>query len=200
MVRRSSSENIRFISFRDSTYAYDDFLRDIEASGGQGSKVLLEGIKTGSSRVSVRPVSSLYSTRVPAAEVNVMVVANLYLVPGSAYIMQGATLAYKAEQIKSNKIHEISLPSQQYYLNVEDTDLASLDANRVTGLALGHTEVTLLDTNVSPDDQTVNSTSTMYSTPGMSCFLAFQVRPPAGDLHVVVPAYITISVNPHKNW
>ncbi len=100
----SAAENIRFISFRDSTYAHEESLRQIEAAGGQGGKVLLEGIRTGSSRVAVRPVSGLYSARVPPAEVNVMVVANLYLVPGSAYIMLGATLAYKAEQIKSNKV------------------------------------------------------------------------------------------------
>ena len=184
MVKRSSAadHNIRFILFRDSTYAYEDSLRDIEASGGQGRKVLLEGIKTGSSRVYVRLVSSLYSTRVPAADVAVMVVANLYLVPGSAYIMQGGTMAYRAEQIKSNKVHEIALPSHQYYLTVEDSKLASLDAEaaEVTGLDLGSTEVTLRDANVAQDDQSV--------------------RPPAGDLHIVTPAYITINVNPYKNW
>ncbi len=50
----------------------------------------------------------------------------------------------------------------------------------MTGKAFGNTEVTLRDANVAPDDQTV--------------------RPPSGDLHVVAPAYITINVNPHKNW
>lgn len=37
------SGNIRFIKFRDSSYALDPVLEEIEAKGQQGSKVLLEG-------------------------------------------------------------------------------------------------------------------------------------------------------------
>ena len=55
-------------------------------------------------KVSVKLVSSSYSS-VPAAEVTVMVVANLYLVPSSAYVMAAATVNYHAEQIKSNKVN-----------------------------------------------------------------------------------------------
>ena len=56
VVRKTSvvggdNTNIKFIAFRDSTYAFDAALRKIEDSGKQGEKVLLEGIKTGSSKV-----------------------------------------------------------------------------------------------------------------------------------------------------
>jgi len=74
----------------------------------------------------VRLASSPYSSKVPAFEVNVMVVANLYLIPGQAYLMLGGTVSYRAEQIKSNKIHAIKLPSQQYYLSVQDDSKAKL--------------------------------------------------------------------------
>lgn len=174
-------DNIRFINFRDSTYAFEDTLMAIEAQNKQGRKVLLEGIKTGSSKVSVKLVSSLYS-KVPPAMVNVMCVANLYLVPGNAYVMMGGYVNYHAEQIKSNKIHQIKLPTQQYFLTVANKDLVRLESessSEVVGLALGSTEVYLNDHNVHPDDL---------------------VRPPTADIHVVVPAYITLSIHPYNNW
>ena len=79
LLLNKSILTLRFILFRDSPYDLESSLMKIEAAGKQGSKVLLEGIKTGSSRVSVKLVSSSYSQKVPAADVNVMVVANLYL-------------------------------------------------------------------------------------------------------------------------
>ena len=192
--QKSTGDNIRFINFRDSEYALETSVMEIEASGRQGSKVLLEGIKTGkslhagtthffpsdggtpvsgSSKVSVRLASAMYS-KVSPAEVNVMVVANLFIVPSSVHVMVGGLVSYHAEQIRSNKIHRISLPTAQYYLSVGDAALARLlseSGSAVEGLALGSTEVQLRDHNVAPDDL---------------------VRPPTGDLHVVKPSYITI--------
>ena len=128
---------------------------------------------SGSSKVSVRLASAMYS-KVSPAEVNVMVVANLFIVPSSVHVMVGGLVSYHAEQIRSNKIHRISLPTAQYYLSVGDATLARLlseSGSAVEGLALGSTEVQLRDHNVAPDDL---------------------VRPPTGDLHVVKPSYITI--------
>ncbi len=51
-----SEENIRFINFRDSSYAIEKSLQEIEAVGKQGRKVLLEGIKTGSSKVTTTSI------------------------------------------------------------------------------------------------------------------------------------------------
>ena len=42
-IQDRQSGNIRFIKFRDSSYALDPVLEEIEAKGQQGSKVLLEG-------------------------------------------------------------------------------------------------------------------------------------------------------------
>ena len=55
------------------------------------------GIRTGSSKVSVRLASKSYSD-VPPAEITVMVVANLFLVPNFAFVMNGATVHYHAER------------------------------------------------------------------------------------------------------
>lgn len=179
----SGSENVQFIKFRDSTYALEPKLAELEAKGMQGSKVLLEGIKTGSSKVSVRLVSKAYGD-VPPAEVTVMVVANLFLVPHNAYVMLGAAVDYHAEQMKSNRIHKIELSkSQQYYLDVANTDLAAVDSNeKQTVFAyyqVGVTDVSLRDHNVGRDEG---------------------VKSPSADLHIVQPAYITIDIDPYSNW
>ena len=47
--------------------------------------------------MSVRLASKSYSD-VPPTEVTVMVVANLFLVPNFAFVMQGATVHYHAER------------------------------------------------------------------------------------------------------
>ena len=107
----NKGENVRFIKFRDSTYALEPTLEMLETKGIQGSKVLLEGIRTGSSKVTVKLASKSYAN-VPAAEVTVMVVANLFLAPHSAFVMQGATVDYHAEQMKSNRVRLIT------YLNL----------------------------------------------------------------------------------
>ncbi len=99
-------ENVKFMKFRDSTYSLEPSLMALEAKGLQGSKVLLEGIRTGSSKVSVRLSAKNYAD-VPPAEVTVMVVANLFLVPHISFAMVGSTIVYHAEQMKSNRVRTV---------------------------------------------------------------------------------------------
>ena len=99
----SKGENVKFMRFRDSTYALNPTLMELEAEGLQGSKVLLEGVRTGSSKVSVRLAAKNYAN-VPPAEVTLTVVANLFLVPHFSYVMSGASIEYHAEQMKSNRV------------------------------------------------------------------------------------------------
>ena len=70
----------------------------------------LKGIRTGSSKVSVKLASKSYSD-VPPAEITVMVVANLFLVPNFAFVMNGATVHYHAERSlsESNGVRNIFL-------------------------------------------------------------------------------------------
>ncbi len=51
----------------------------------------MEGIKTGSAKVTVKLVDTL-NPAVPATSESLMVVANLFLVPAVAYILPGAQL------------------------------------------------------------------------------------------------------------
>ena len=100
----SSGTNIRFIKFRDNPYAIESEMEAIESEGKQGSKVLLEGIKTGSAKVSVILPSNWYRERVPPANTYIIVVTSLFLVPHSALVLVGGQVHYHAEQMKGNEV------------------------------------------------------------------------------------------------
>ena len=53
---------LRFMTWKDSPYNTEPILEKLESEGFQGNKVLLEGIKTGSAKVSVKLVDSQYSS------------------------------------------------------------------------------------------------------------------------------------------
>jgi len=57
----------------------------------------------------------------------------------------------------------------------------------VIGLSMGASEIHLLDSNVAAVSKDIADT-------------AGTVKPPTADVHIVTPAYLVISVNPHKNW
>ena len=59
---------LRFMSWQDSPYNTVPILEKLESQGFQGNKVLLEGIKTGSAKVSVKLVDSQHSSVSPAVE------------------------------------------------------------------------------------------------------------------------------------
>jgi nuclear pore complex protein Nup210 len=92
---------LRFMSWKDSPYNTEPILEKLESQGSQGNKVLLEGIKTGSAKVSVKLVDAQHSS-VPAAVEPLMVVANLFLLPPAANIIPCASLDYTANQFRGN--------------------------------------------------------------------------------------------------
>ena len=96
-------EVLRMVKFQDYPYAVSPHIKELERQGLQGCKVLFEGIKTGSSKVSVALVSKA-PVRVPAADITVIVIENLILLPQVAYVMIGATVDYHAEQLKYNMV------------------------------------------------------------------------------------------------
>ena len=51
---KTGADIVRFIPWRDSPYRSEPFLEKLESEGNQGGKVLLDGIKTGSAKVSVK--------------------------------------------------------------------------------------------------------------------------------------------------
>jgi len=74
------------------------------------------------------------------------------------------------------------LPSQQYFLELQDTAVAAIDENTavVTGLERGRTKVFLHDHNV--DEKEAG------------------IRVPSALLTVSDPVHLTLAILPHRNW
>ncbi|XP_039276668.1 nuclear pore membrane glycoprotein 210 [Nilaparvata lugens] len=174
---------LRFITFRDSPYETPRTIARFDALGLRGHIVLLEGIKTGSAKVSVQLPHKEYKHVAPI-EVQLNVVANLIIDPPDAYILQGDTLRYRIAQVQAGKLEEITLPSQQYYLEVEDSGVATLERSShavVVAAATGRTRVVLRDRNADADDEAAP-------------------RLPSASLTVAASAYLVLNLLPHRNW
>lgn len=79
-------------------------------------------------------------------------------------------------------MEEVTLPDAQYYLDAENTEIASSTkkTGNVTALKEGNSRIVLRDRNVGKDDPIL--------------------KLPAANMHVVQPDYIVLNVLPHKNW
>ncbi|XP_055533000.1 nuclear pore membrane glycoprotein 210 [Wyeomyia smithii] len=179
------SQVLRFLSFSDSKFhVVPRAVEKLEQAGVQGYMVLLEGINTGSARVTAKLPHAEYSHVAPV-EVNIMVLANLILDPSDVYIMTGDTVNFKVLQLKQGKLHEIAL-NNQYYLEMEDQALASISGNEAKGLKLGRTFVLLRDRNV-PHDLAGDDQSAKALLPKAS-------------ITVAEPKRLAINLLPHYNW
>ncbi|XP_049299266.1 nuclear pore membrane glycoprotein 210 [Anopheles funestus] len=184
----SWSQVLRFLTFSESKFhVVPRAIERLEAAGVQGYMVLLEGINTGSARVTARLPHAEYAN-VPPVDVNIMVLANLILNPSDVYILPGDTIEFKVLQLKQGKLHEIALNSQ-YYLEIEHETFASMSGNAAKGLRVGRTFVLLRDRNVPHGaNAAVNDEANSKATL------------PKASLTVVDPMKLTINLLPHYNW
>ncbi|CAH1116509.1 unnamed protein product [Phaedon cochleariae] len=172
---------LRYITFRDSPYETPPAIAPLEQEGKKGYSILLEGVKSGSAKVSVRLPHPEYK-HVPTKEVQLMVVANLLITPPEVYVMQGDTVPFKIYFLKNGRMEEITLPDSQYYLQAENEEISYTNkkTGNVTALKEGDTRIVLRDRNVGKDDPLM--------------------KLPAAHFHVVKPDYIVLNILPHKNW
>lgn len=84
-------------------------------------------------------------------------------------------------QVHQGRLEEISLPSSQYYLEAENSDILEMNNDRGRAYARGHgrTKVVLHDRNVDEE---------------------YGVVLPSATVNINEPAYITITVLPFRNW
>ncbi|XP_018577251.1 nuclear pore membrane glycoprotein 210 [Anoplophora glabripennis] len=172
---------LRYITFRDSPYETPPAISALENEGKKGYSILLEGVKSGAAKVTVRLPWPEYK-HIEANEVQLMVVANLLITPPDVYVMPGDVVPYKIFYLNNGRMEEIELPDSQYYLEAENSDIASSfkKSGNVTALAEGHTRIVLRDRNVGDNDTIL--------------------KLPAANLHVVQPEYVVLNVLPYKNW
>ncbi|BFZ03901.1 hypothetical protein BsWGS_06940 [Bradybaena similaris] len=171
---------LRIKRFTDSHYVTPRHIEALEQQGLMGDMVLVEGIQTGSAKVSVRFRDPAYK-HVHSDDVRMMVVANLMLSPPDAYLLIHGRVQYKVELLRQNTLTQIKMPSKQYYLAVKDMTVCQLDAqtSMAMALALGSTEVALHDRNIAVSE--------------------FFPQPTA-LIHVVTPAALVFVVLPGKKW
>lgn len=80
------------------------------------------------------------------------------------------------------RLEEIVLPSQQYFLQLQDSAVAAIDEHTAVVMALteGKTRVLLHDRNVDENEA--------------------GIRLPSATLTVCDPHYLTLAILPHRNW
>lgn len=130
-------------------------------------------------QVSVRLPYPEYK-HVPAVEVELIVVANLLILPEDVTIMAYDSFKYRIMQIHQGRLEEIVLPSAQYYLEAESPDVLEINNDRRSAYALarGKTKVLLYDRNVHEEHGVVLPTATV---------------------NINEVSYITITVLPNRN-
>ncbi|XP_050414022.1 nuclear pore membrane glycoprotein 210 isoform X1 [Patella vulgata] len=171
---------LRIKRYKDSHYTTPDQIAPLEEKGLQGYSILVEGIRTGSAKVSTRLRDPVYKHLLPL-DIRIMVIANLMLNPADVYVLLFSEVQYKVELLKHNKVSEITMPSLQYYIEVKDRDICTLETSRsvATALNIGSTEVVLKDKNI---------------------VVTEFFRQPSALFHVVNPSYLAFVVLPNMKW
>ncbi|XP_048780768.2 nuclear pore membrane glycoprotein 210-like isoform X2 [Ostrea edulis] len=170
---------LRITKFTESHYVMPYYIQQLEAKGLQGDLILVEGMRTGSAHVKARIRDGSYKD-VKSPVVKLIVVANLIINPAEAYILKHATIKYSVQLIKQSSMLEISLPSSQFFLEVQEDSICALDAKTsiATGQEIGSTDIVLTDRNLKQD----------------------ALVKPSAVLYVVAPSYLGFVVLPNKKW
>lgn len=111
------------------------------------------------------------------------VYTHLELVPAhDIYLIPYSTIQYQVRIIKQGRPQKVKVPSEQYYLVVENKDLIDLDEPTSTALALeseGFTKIRFVDKSVIQDEDFIQ---------------------PESRIHIVKPSYLTMHVKPGDSW
>uniref|UniRef100_A0A8C9WHE5 Nucleoporin 210 n=1 Tax=Scleropages formosus TaxID=113540 RepID=A0A8C9WHE5_SCLFO len=146
---------LRVLRFSESTYTPPSYISNMEKVGKQGDIILVSGLKTGNAKLKAKIQESLYKD-VEAAEVRLLILENILLSPAYVvYLLVGTSVQYKVQKIRQGKITELSMPCDQYELQLQNNVVApdgdpalpiarlSKDTSKVLALQPGHTNVVL---------------------------------------------------------
>ncbi|CAK6441492.1 unnamed protein product [Pipistrellus nathusii] len=188
----SDSHNaLRILPFLESTYTPPSYISEMEKMAKQGDTVLVSGMKTGSAKLKARIQEAVYQN-VHAAEVRLLILENILLNPAyDVYLMVGTSICYKVQKIRQGKITELSMPSDQYQLQLQDHIQGPMgDSSRpVTVLAQDTTTVTAVQLGQS-------SLVLGYR----SIRMQGASRLPNSTIYVVEPGYLGFTVHPGDRW
>ncbi|CAD5214436.1 unnamed protein product [Bursaphelenchus okinawaensis] len=174
-----SRRPLRIIPFSQSKYDAPLGIEDLEKQKKKGFVVLVEGIQTGSAKLTAKFSESEFSYISPHS-IELYVVANLLLIPSEdLYVTVGSLIPYSAVILKNGVTEPV--PNDQYELAVSDSEVCTLDptTNFLTANSIGNVEVTLFD-------------STVRQKAGF--------KPQSAHVYVVEPDSIYFSINRGNNW
>ncbi|XP_003894113.2 nuclear pore membrane glycoprotein 210 isoform X1 [Papio anubis] len=190
--RFSDSHNaLRILTFLESTYIPPSYISEMEKAAKQGDTILVSGMKTGSSKLKARIQEAVYKNVRPA-EVRLLILENILLNPAyDIYLMVGTSIQYKVQKIRQGKITELSMPSDQYELQLQNSipgpegdparpvAVLAQDTSMVTALQLGQSSLVLGHRSIRMQ--------------GVS-------RLPNSTIYVVEPGYLGFTVHPGDRW
>lgn len=111
------------------------------------------------------------------------VYTHLELVPShDVYLMPYSSIQYQVRIFKQGRLQKIKVPSEHYYLVVDNRDLVDLEESTSTALALeseGSTKIRFVDKNVISDEDFIQ---------------------PESNIHIVKPSYLSMHVTPGNSW
>ncbi|KAM5280417.1 nuclear pore membrane glycoprotein 210 [Ctenodactylus gundi] len=188
----SDSHNaLRILTFLESTYTPPSYILEMERASKQGDTVLVSGMKTGSSKLKARIQEAVYKNVRPA-EVRLLILENILLNPAyDVYLLVGTSVRYKVQKIRQGKITELSMPSDQYELQLQNSvpgtggdparpvAVLAQDTSRVTALQLGQSSLVLGHRSIRMQGASRLPNSTVY---------------------VVEPGYLGFTVHPGDRW
>ncbi|EQB77840.1 nucleoporin [Camelus ferus] len=157
----SDSHNaLRILTFLESTYIPPSYISEMEKAAKQGDTILVSGMKTGSSKLKARIQEAVYKNVRPA-EVRLLILENILLNPAyDVYLLVGTSICYKVQKIRQGKITELSMPSDQYELQLQSSiwgpegeagrpvAVLAPDTSTVTAVQLGQSSLVLGHRNI----------------------------------------------------
>uniref|UniRef100_A0A8C5V2D1 Nucleoporin 210 n=1 Tax=Microcebus murinus TaxID=30608 RepID=A0A8C5V2D1_MICMU len=190
--RFSDSHNaLRILTFLESTYIPPSYISEMEKAAKQGDTILVSGMKTGSSKLKARIQEAVYKSVRPA-EVRLLILENILLNPAyDVYLLVGTAIRYKVQKIRQGKIAELSMPSDQYELQLQNSipgpegdpaqpvAVLAEDTSMVTAVQLGQSNLILGHKS--------------FRMQGAS-------RLPNSTIYVVEPGYLGFTVHPGDRW
>uniref|UniRef100_A0A452UKT8 Nucleoporin 210 n=1 Tax=Ursus maritimus TaxID=29073 RepID=A0A452UKT8_URSMA len=185
----SDSHNaLRILTFLESTYIPPSYISEMEKVAKQGDTILVSGMKTGSSKLKARIQEAVYK-HVRPAEVRLLILENILLNPAyDIYLMVGTSIRYKVQKIRQGKMTELSMPSEQYELQLQNSITGPEgDAGR---------PVAVLD----QDTSMVTAMQLGQSSVVLSIRMQGASRLPNSTVYVVEPGYLGFTVHPGDRW
>ena len=110
------------------------------------------------------------------------VYTHLELVPDhDVYLVPHSSIQYQVRIVKQGRPQKIKIPSERYYLLVDNRELVDLDESTSTAYALdleGSTKIRFIDKSVISDEDFIQ---------------------PESSIHIVQPSYMTMHISPGDN-